>query len=223
MKPLPKELSKLWKETEDHPDKYILRLSLMRDLSRLVHAERSMDLAQGKIPQGQTLERMEAQLSAVRGHPDIVTRGTLEETLEAPVSLEATQAKIPTELAALIPRAKLERYDRHWEAFLATEAFRQGWSIWELDATLLVSKAEAFHKHLSQVLWPKGVILYVEMGADKNLPAGEGANLWNGRWLLIAHSSLKPEHLEIERSPGVFRETPISSPTWRRLFPASGR
>jgi len=218
MKALPKESLKLWKETAALPDKAVLRLAILRDLSRRLHAERSMHLAQGKIPQGQTLEQVEAQLAAMRGVPELIAGDDLTRALATKLSPEPARANLPEALAVIVPRAKLERYDRHWEAFIAAEAFARGWAIWELDATIQIAKAEAFHKHLSQLLWPKGVILYVESLPVQPAGSGEGS-VWSGRWLLVSMVGLKPEHLEIERSPGIPIGSSISPPSWRRLFP----
>ena len=220
MREPPKEFSKLWKEISEHPDKSILRLAILRDLSRQLHAERSMHLAQGKIPQGQTLEQIELQLAAIRGREKLLSAQSLEEALSQASGQEAIKTEIPESLAAIIPRSKLERYDRQWEAALATGAFQRGWAIWELYTTIQVAKAEVFHKHLSQSLWPKGLILFVESGnPSSNIEEGS----WNGHWFITSISSLNPAHLEIEASPGVRTGGSFSAPTWHPLFPETRR
>lgn len=216
MKLVPKDLLQLWKETSDHPEKLILRISILRDLSRWFHAERSLHMAQGKIPQGQNLEQIEAKMAWVRGQPDQIASAPLEELLEPLPTGPAYVTALPLALGAVIPHSKLNRYDRHWEAALAVQAWERKWTFWELTATIQIQKAEVFHKHLSKLLWPKGVILFVESPPDAK-PISE-ADGWTGRWVFIAISSLRPQHLQLESSPGLAPKAPDPI-HWRQLFP----
>lgn len=175
-----RRLAQAWKQACRHPAaENTLKLSLLREWSRQIHAHTSRLLARGKGDEARLNQSHESWVDALPRHewqelswPELLTRPELRTA--------AAEAKLP---ASTPPewRVRLERGDRRWEREIWIEAVRARWQGFELRAQVPIRLVEAWNEALSKTLWPRGVVLLTEAGD----PPIEG-DRWNGRWLAVA-------------------------------------
>jgi len=197
-----------WRSCEELPDHELLRLVVLRDLVHELHAQKSRFLSQGKRDDALSIREIETRIETLRTSKPL--SGDLNELLFQPMQLKKRTRVLPDALFGVIEREKLERYDRQWEAAIASEAFGQGWRLWSLDARIEIPKIDEWNRRLLDSLWPDGIVLYVESGGAPASPA------WQGRWMSLLHPQFKaPADILIDFSkwPGT-----QSTPSWRVLF-----
>jgi hypothetical protein len=142
------------------------------------------------------------------------------ELLSTDKELKKRTRLLPEALFSSIPREKLERYDRQWEAAIAAEATHAGWKFWSLEAWVEIPLVEEWNKRLNESLWPHGIILFVE-----NASGGEAPNnIWQGRWNVVIHPRFRQEDLSLDfsRWPGAPEQPPVP-PRWKLLFTPKSR
>ncbi|HTL11904.1 MAG TPA: hypothetical protein VL588_05425, partial [Bdellovibrionota bacterium] len=142
----------LWTEAAAYDEaRRLLRLALLRDLVRTLHAERSRLMALRQPDRAETLKKLEPILERLR------TCELDSFDLAGLVNGDEPQNPLKEEpqdprLDRILGEGKLDRYDRAWEAAMAVEALKRGWLFWALDTQVEVPKAEAFHLGLGQRL-----------------------------------------------------------------------
>lgn len=204
-----------WKVCGGLEETNLLRLSILRDLTRRMHAEKSRCMAYGRKTLVEEFRIWEEKVEALRSAAKLDM--SLEEAIENSTKIRHRTRLIPESLFTFIDREKLERYDRAWEATLAAEAAALGWCFWNLTAWVRIEAVEAWQEQLVDRLIPHGVVLFAE---SSERPAQNGehapAEAWLGCWSLV----LKPQY----RTPD-FRIAQIQggapgprSPEWRILF-----
>ena len=170
-----------WKAVQSQPSGALLRLALLRDYARKLHAERSACMATGNAPRGHQIESLEAKLAWLRTRLDLIQNANEPDLLLqqiTPPNSSVKETALPKRLTSLLPAEKLNRYDRAWERALAVEALKAKWCFWSADHLVRLDQAEHFHQELTDLLWPDGLILYVESGGGTTPPQH-----WNGRWV----------------------------------------
>lgn len=207
-----------WNHCEGLPEEGLLRLALLRELTRALHAEKSRVLAHGAKGEALELRAWEDKIHEVRE----ATRldGKLSELLTTQRPPGKRTRLLPAALHTSIPRDRFERYDRQWEALLAAEGASQGWSFWALDAWVQIDQAETCDAALRDRLWPRAVVLFSESADERG--AGIEGSEWHGRWLVLLHAQLRtPQELNTDfgQLPGLR----AGSAAWRLLFSARSR
>jgi hypothetical protein len=210
----------LWNQTRGLPEQRILRLAILRDLIRSMHAERSRLLALSQPDRADALRMVEPSTEALKFHP--LAEASLPELVASrPERLaKPSRSPIPPELeAAAGGEGKFNRYDRQWEAEIAGEACRIGWGFWTMEAWIDIAKAENFHQALNQGLWPRGIVLFVESCSDTSdspEDAAHSRSIWKGRWLIAHAPEQAPPGRSLGDLPGAVR--PPRAADWRLLF-----
>jgi hypothetical protein len=217
-----KEASERWRLAGGVPESDLLRLSIARDLMHALHAQKSRFLAQGQRDQASTLRDYEAKMEEIRTSAPL--SAGLEEIFAGTAKLKKRTRILPEPLFSVLEREKLERYDRTWEAALASESCHLGWSFWSLEARLDIQKIEEWNRRLAQRLWPGGIVLFVEsisLDPVRTTPESGSAEKsnstsWLGRWITLMHPRFQaaPTLLsEVNEWPGT--RAPIA---WKLLF-----
>ncbi len=204
-----------WKVCGNLEETTLLRLSILRDLMRKMHAEKSRCMAYGRHTLVQDFNLWEKKIEWLRSAADL-SMG-LEDAIERADTVRKRTRLIPEALFTFIPREKLERYDRSWEAAIAAEASSLGWCFWQLTAWVRIEAVETWQEQLVDRLIPHGVILFAESSEREPDPKGfSPADSWLGSW----HVVLKPQY----RTPD-FRISQIEGtspgakePEWRILY-----
>jgi hypothetical protein len=197
-----------WRTCEGTGERDLLRLVVLRELLHGLHAEKSRLLSQGMHDDATSIRAIEARIEELRNCKPL--EGDLHELLSKEIKLRKRTRLLPDAIFGSLEREKLERYDRIWEAALASEAVAQGWRVWALEAWVEISKVDEWNRRLIEQLWPHGIVLYVESGGSQN------QNAWLGRWVCILHPKFRtPSEISLGFSnwPGT-----QSSPSWRLLF-----
>lgn len=195
----------------------LLRLSLLRELMRELHAERSRALATGNRGAIPDLRAWEERVRSLRQLYPL--EGSLVQLLGQSVKPAKRTRLLPEALFSFIEREKLERYDRQWEGTLAAEACALGWRFWSLEATVEIAQIEAWDSALQSHLWPHGIVLYTESCGDNG---GFTANTvsWRGRWITVLHPNFRtPSDLNVDvtRWPGSVNSG-APAHVWKLLF-----
>ncbi len=205
-----------WDDYEGLEESTLLRLAILRDLMREIHAERSRCLAEGKKADAQAFRDREKAIEDLRKVSPL--SGKLPDCLARSSQAKARTRLLPEALFGFLAREKLERYDRAWEATLAAEAAALGWCFWALEAWVDIQQVEKWQEALTGQLIPHGVILFAENSetqAPSDVESG-GPVLWHGRWYIVLKSQFRTPHFNVERLPGVSKDPEL--PQWRMLF-----
>jgi hypothetical protein len=218
------QASEHWRHCEGLEEATLLRLAILRDLMRQLHAEKSRSLAQGSKTEAQSLKVWELRIEDLRG--SLRLEGELMELLSDPAKKPKTRKRLlPEALFTTLAREKLERYDRQWEASLAAEAAQMGWQFWILDAWIDISSVEDWNQKLNEKLWPHGVVLFADNASDTggSISTGEGegaVNFWHGRWFVLMHPRFRAPDELLGSSSHLVPRTPVppSLPRWKLLF-----
>jgi hypothetical protein len=206
--------SESWNQTAGRPETTLLRLAILREIIRNIHARKSHFLATGRKTISQGLDQRETFLNELRHRTQL--EGSLKEYLLGNVSVPGQPRILSDELLASIGKEKLTRHDRQWEAALAAEAAVLGWSFWSLEVWVEITQVEQWNLKLNELLWPRGLVLFVESGAATRV----SELLWQGRWILTLPAGVHPSE-EFKLTDGPWPGTPNqppSPPTWKLLF-----
>jgi len=204
-----------WNAVQEHKAVCLLRLALLRDFARKLHAERSTCMTTGNAPRTHEIEALEKRLAELRAEPKTLRLENDPEALlkkpkgTSPTSPKKAAPPLPAGLPSDLTSEKLLRYDRAWELALSLEALSLKWNFWQLEAPIRLEEAESFHNSLTQLLWPKAIVLFVE-GSQKKAP--EGA--WIGRWIGIVEDFQNLEKVTLTPLPGLL---PNIHPSFRAL------
>jgi hypothetical protein len=152
-----------------------------------LHARKSHLLATGNRAGAQSLRTWEEKIEQLR------ERGPLgadfHALLENPELAKKRLRVLPEGLFRIIPREKMERYDRYWESTLAGEACAIGWNLWVFEAWVQIMHVESWDRRTHLELWPSGVVLFVDSANDqKTSGVPEGA--WHGKWYVAMNPSV---------------------------------
>lgn len=208
-----------WNHCQGLPEEGLLRLALLRELTRKLHTEKSKILALGKKEAVGELKVWEDKIHKIRE----ATRldGKLSDLLETPRPPGKRTRLLPEALYTTIPRDRFERYDRQWEALIAAEACSQGWSFWAMSAWVQIEQVEEYDTQLRERLWPRALVLFSESSEESSSSTIEGTH-WHGRWLILLDAHLRaPQelHTDFSHLPGVRPQ----SESWRLLFSPRSR
>lgn len=206
------EAASRWKFCEGLPESDLLRLAVLRDLVHGLHAEKSRFLAHGQRESASSIRTIEDRIEDMRNCKPL--SGDLETLLSGTaLGLKKRTRILPDSVFASLDREKFERYDRQWEAALASEGISIGWKIWALEACIDVPQIDAWHKTLTEQLWPHGIVLFVESARDNAISS---TSAWLARWIMTLHSKFQDPSdmgLDFSKWPGT-----SSTPSWRLLF-----
>jgi hypothetical protein len=213
-----------WRHCEGHPESTLLRLSILRDITRSLHAQKSRCLSTGRRDLATALRTWEDRLHELRNTSRL--EGDLTQLVSGAAEIRKRTRLLPEALYSAIEREKLERYDRQWEAAIAAEASTLGWRFWSLEAWVEITLVEEWNQRLTEQLWPSGIVLFVESSPTQG-PSGQSVGgmgmefpLWHGRWICIVHPRFKsPSEIasNLAQWPGSPPETP-SPAQWKLLF-----
>jgi hypothetical protein len=238
--------SERWRHCDSSPFAGLLRLSILRELMRELHAQKSRSLAAGQREGARALKIWENRLTELRSHPKL--EGDLSDLVCGRGDARKRTRLLPEALYSAIPRDKLDRYDRQWETAIAAEACSMGWRFWSLEAWIEITLAEEWNRRLQDQLWPSALVLFAESaesssasGSRKAQPpstavaplgaaSAEGGPLtpetalWRGRWILVAEPRFRTPAeiagsaaLNLAQWPGSPPEPP-SPAAWKLLF-----
>ncbi len=212
-----------WAQCESLPEESLLRLCLLREITRQLHTAKSQLIGTGKKESADQIRALEQRIHKLREAARLAgpLAGLLDQTEHPPGKRPKL---LPTALLNHIPRDRFERYDRQWEMLIAAEAVHLGWSFWALSAAVEIEHLEAFDGGLRERMWPNGLVLFSETDAAESPPASGGiqGTRWSGRWIILLHPRIRNSaDLRIEWStlPGIEE----SKMKWRLLFSSKGK
>lgn len=165
-----------WLQAEGSASSDLLRLALLREIFRELHASKSRLLATGRREEARSCDRMEKRVDELRQSGSFP--GDLGALLSSNEPLKKKSRPLPQALTRVIEPEKLNRYDRAWESTIAAEAFARGWNFWRLEAWVEINGIESWNQRLSERLWPEGIVLWVESGKFE-------PPRWQGQWLIV--------------------------------------
>lgn len=209
---------RLWDEVASFSSKNLLRLSILRDYAQSIHARKSKFLAKGKTVESRSLLQWEKRLESFRDFTSL--EGQWDEFVGK--SLETAPRKkrtLPQGLLSVILREKFERYDRHWEAALASEAIENRWNFWCFTVSMEIHQIEEWNREFQKHLWPRGLVLFVESSNQnsESVPAIEP--VWQGRWIVVLDPGVKsPEKAFGNPASQSSTLTLALSPRWTLLY-----
>lgn len=216
--PVIQSLQEYWTQCADLPEEGLLRLSLLRDAMRKLHAEKSSLLARGDRSQVALIKSWEDKVHRLREAPTL--RGELMAQLEGEIAAGRRSRILPQALYNQISRERLERYDRQWENLLAAEACQLGWRFWALSGKVAIDRTSESDLALQSALWPNAVVLFSEPATD--VDGGIEGEFWHGRWLMVIEPHFKSAedlHLNLAGIPGGVPD----SWRWKLLFSPRSR
>jgi len=210
-----------WSDCADVPETTLLRMALLRDVAYTLHPEKSRCLATGRKEEATQIKQWEAQIEACRDAPNLLV--DYVELLKQDPTQFKKKHHLPEALFRRVQREKLLRYDRKWENALASEAIRIQWQFWLFDAWIHVSNLQKWNSTFSQRLWPNGVILFAESGAQNDIIRSDESSIpiWRGHWVVLVSPRFKhASELRLESDPSLnFPKAAPTPPKWSALFP----
>ncbi len=198
-----REVIQKWNHLGEHKYFSVLKLGLLRDLVRLVHAERSRALANGEASFAKSLGTLETSLDhSLAGGLDPSEILNFLTSSSAPKN-QPTLAN-PVDFSRHSPwiKSHLERFDRKWEKTIAYEAFKWGWNLWSLHVVVKIDLAEKFHEQLGRYLWPDGILLFTE-ASHPSEQKKRNLQEWAGVWMCLLSSEIETPKFKIHEIPGV--------------------
>lgn len=212
--------SHLWKQIEGSSEANLLKIAILRDLYRALHARKSQCLAKGAKEDARALNAWEARLTELKSAAQL--SGELIDLIQSAEPVKKRTRLLPESLFSIVPREKLERYDRAWELSLAAEGFALGWKLWSLKAWVEIPSIERWNSMLSEQLWPNALVLFVESAGFIESGDPDRA-LWQGDWLLLANPRIETGSdfsLDFGSFPGRSLAAPSDSaePSWKLVF-----
>lgn len=211
----------LWRQLNETPGPAtnLLKLGILREIHRTVHAQKSGSLAKGRRDEARRLGEIETRVEALRQQAKL--DGELAELIGRPPAGKKRTRVLPDSLFNFIEKEKLERYDRHWEAALAAEACAAGWRFWILDAWVQIPLIEHWSATLSEQLWPHGVLLFVESaGFLESRTDNPDDALWHGQWLAIVDPRYADPR-DVTRGMDQWAGSTVAAPSpphWKALY-----
>lgn len=207
-----------WTHCEGLTEATLIRMSILREMVRELHAEKSQCLARGMRSEIQKYKGWEARLEELRSASSL--EGPLRELLNSTTEVRKRTRLIPEAVYSFLTKEKLERYDRAWESALIAEAASLGWCFWALDAWVKISQAEEWHRMLGERLLPNGIVLFAEASPNSGMdgdpaPAPE-ASIWAGRWWIVLQARWKTPDFQLDRMPGT--SLIPSAPRWKLMY-----
>jgi hypothetical protein len=218
-----------WEDCEGLEESTLIRISILRDLLTDLHTEKSSLLSRGKRDEANAFREWEQKIEILRTASPLPLG--LNDLLKDPTQARKRTRLIPDALYSFVPREKLERYDRTWEATLSAEGAALGWCFWAVDFWVKIDKIDQIHLALSYQLTPHGVILFSETasGALENVSQSAvfdsskseadtrmNEGLWKSRWFVLLKPRYRTPDFQLDALPGV-SELP-DAPQWRLLF-----
>lgn len=206
-----------WNHCDGLEEATIIRLAILRDLTREMHAEKSRYLALGKKTEAQGFKGIEKAMDELRGAGPL--EGDLRGLLSGEIKPRKRTRLLPESLFSFIPKDKFERHDRIWESAIAAEAASLGWCFWRLEAWVSIAQVEDWQRALSSELMPHGVILFAESGSQSvegGVPSDALADLWQGCWVIVLKSRYRTPDFHVNQLPGS-SQIP-RPPEWKLLF-----
>ncbi len=193
------QLKKKWQEVATHHDQRLLRLAILRDLYREVHARISQPSATSSDTLA--LKILQPCLEALRDSRKLPENwDELFRTSTRPPSAPVSEPLSDPVLEAF-GRERILRYDRKWEAALATEARLAGWSLWTATLELKLTDVGAANDRLISELWPGGICLFCEPAPPTKNHAEPKHGYWRGRWWIALEPSVTaPQTSDFDRS-----------------------
>ncbi|MCM2277555.1 MAG: hypothetical protein NDJ89_05715 [Oligoflexia bacterium] len=220
--PLLERSTDLWKQIGESggPSAFLLKLAVLRDIHRAIHARKSGCLAKGQRDEARRLGEWETRVQELRLSASL--DGDLTELIERPASSARKRTRVlPDALFSFIPKEKLERYDRIWENALAAQACSLGWRFWILDAWVQIPLIERWNQTLTEQLWPHGIVLFTEnAGFLESRTDNPDDALWRGQWYVILDPRFTDPN-ELSRGIAEWPGGTITAPTpahWRAVF-----
>jgi tetratricopeptide (TPR) repeat protein len=107
-----------WQDCSQGADKDLLRLVLLREMIRGIHAEKSRCLGTGLKEEAKGLKDFESKVERLReaGH----FSDDLEALIQGGGSISKKSHFLPEGLFRSVEREKFDRYDRKWESAIAS-------------------------------------------------------------------------------------------------------
>ena len=208
-----------WDHFEGREETTLIRLAILRDLSRALHAAKSSQLSVGKRDDAGLIQKWESKVGEYR------TAGSLEfpfsTLLDGTANAKKRTRLLPETLFSNIEKEKFERYDRVWESTLAGEAVSLGWCFWALDAWIKIESAEKWQTSLANLLLPHGVILFAESAPETHPPSELSSSIWQGRWYIVLNPKYKTPDFGASKLLGTSLEP--TPPRWKLLFTSKKR
>jgi hypothetical protein len=169
----------------------LLRLSILRELTRAVHTLRSEFMATERAEKADDLAHRENYLNTYFPVLDLTNLGLAQTYSQSarvakPVGRAPDAVTLPSPVLEAVGAAKFTRQDRRWENEIAQEAVRQNWEFWQFEASTEIHEVESFARAFAESIWPHGVVLFVESDGFLK-PSEENSHLayWRGRWLVV--------------------------------------
>jgi hypothetical protein len=208
-----KRLERPWQQAGQTGPCRLLRLSLLRELTRAIHTLRSECMATDRSNQAADLAHRENYLTQyfpILDLTNLALSQAYSQTSRAakPVGNAPIPVPLPPSVIATVGEAKFTRQDRRWEYEMAQEAVRQDLEFWLFEASSEIHDVEPFARSFSESIWPRGVVLFVESDGFLKM-SKENPNLafWRGKWLVVLEPGApRPKALGID-------------PSWHRLHP----
>lgn len=208
-----KKLERPWSQAGQSNASRLLRLSLLRELTRVVHTLRSECMATDRSSQAGDLAHRENYLNQYFPVLDLTNLGLTQaysqtSRVAKPVGRAPDAVPLPASVIAAVGEAKFTRQDRRWELEMAQEAVRRDWEFWQFEASTEIHNVEPFARAFSESIWPRGVVLFVESDGFLKM-SQENPNLafWRGKWLVVLEQGApRPKGIGID-------------PSWHRLHP----
>jgi hypothetical protein len=206
-----------WRVAGGKPDSDLLRLAVTRDLMHSLHAEKSRFLSKGQRDEASKMKAYEKKIDEIRSSAPLSAE--LRDILSGSAPLKKRTRLLPEALFGVLSREKFERYDRQWEAALASEANQIGWDFYGLDAKLEIQKIDEWNNRLKEHIWPNGIVLFVESVSLESEKGTQPAT-WQGRWIIVIKSQLNSNLLSTDLSNWPGTQGPV---TWKLLFSSKNR
>ena len=180
-----------WNSCASSSRENLLRLVVLRELTRMLHSEKSWCLASGFPDEAQQYHEYEMAADKLVNEDDL--SGSLSDILAKAEALpdpdpvtgvlaSSSRRKFPKELQGILPSEKIERFDRHWEKALVCEAMKLHWEIWLLKANVRIEAAQDCENGLTRELGDRGILLFADSAETNELQEG----IWPGQWLLLS-------------------------------------
>lgn len=184
-----------WTDLESRPliERKLLRLELLRDLDKQLHAERSKSGSSSfgqEVAQIGLLQRALEALRILEGRDELLGRSRLTDTLAevasadphaaVPRSEDASLIGLEKELSAVLGEGRLDRADRLWEKALCEFGLRNGGTLRIHRRELPLAAVESAHQEIeNEVPAQHGILLYLEGTLPSDSP------LWHGKWVAL--------------------------------------
>jgi len=184
-----------WIRLKNDPDALVLKLAILRNISNDLHASKSRlvgiegpEQFRKKILE---IENALMRLDDVGVLSMLLTLANIKKGTPKRPKSDSNELNPPKPLFDIIPESKLIRFDRHWEARIASSAYSKGWNFFSLELNILLKRADETNTKVNQTLWPDAVVLFIE-AANRQAPPPN----WIGRWLLTTPPNVTKDEIK---------------------------